>query len=139
MTRRMPMRLICLILFSANIISPQMRSQQSRPTRKSVPEIVKTSNGAVVLIVMANDSPIATGTGFVVSQWHEFGDRDVNVAIVTNYHVIANGKFGAVRLPDHTTIWKAAFSGKSSSDTSAGHVSKVTSSRRQSARTLAAR
>jgi len=100
MARRTAVRLLCSILLSANIVV----AQSPQPTRKSIPAIAKDSKGAVLLVVMGNDEPIATGTGFVVSKWWMVGEHYWSAAVVTNYHVIAHGKFGAVKLSDGTSL-----------------------------------
>jgi len=65
---------------------------QSASPRKDIPAIAKAAKNAVVTIVMEdNDKPIALGTGFLVSP---------DGAILTNYHVIANGNTAAVKLSD---------------------------------------
>ena len=90
MTRRTAMRLLCLILLSANTVVAQSR----QPTRKNIPEIAKAAKEAIVTIVMANDDkPIALGTGFLVRQ---------DGVIVTNYHVIATGNVAVVKFADGT-------------------------------------
>jgi len=69
---------------------------QSAPPRKSIPAIAKAAKNAVVTIVMEdNDKPIALGTGFLVS---------ADGAILTNYHVIANGNTAVVKLSDGTML-----------------------------------
>jgi hypothetical protein len=66
---------------------------QSVPPRKDIPAIAKAANGAVVSIIMLDKdgNPIAQGTGFLISE-------DGN--IVTNYHVIENGRSAIAKLPD---------------------------------------
>lgn len=84
------MRLLCPILFSANIVV----AQSPQPTRKDIPAIARAAKGAIVTIVMANDDkPIALGTGFLVRP---------DGVIVTNYHVIATGNVGVVKFVDGT-------------------------------------
>lgn len=66
---------------------------QSTPPRKDIPAIAKAANGAVVSIVMSDKdgNPVAQGSGFLISR---------DGLIVTNYHVIARGTSGVVKLPD---------------------------------------
>ncbi len=65
---------------------------QSEP-RKDIPAIAKAANGAIVSIVMSDKDgkPMAQGSGFLVSK---------DGFVVTNYHVIAEGNSGVVKLPD---------------------------------------
>jgi S1-C subfamily serine protease len=73
----------------------QPAASQSAPSRKDIPAIAKSADGAIVTIVMANgDKPIAQGTGFLVR---------ADGVIVTNYHVIENGDVAAVKFPDGST------------------------------------
>lgn len=91
MARRTEMRLLCLILLSANIVVAQ-----SPQPRKDIPTIAKSARGAIVTIVMENDDkPIARGTGFLVS---------TDGAIMTNYHVIATGNVAVVKFADGTVL-----------------------------------
>ncbi len=70
--------------------------EQSAPTRKNIPAIVKAADGAIVTIITAaNDKPIALGTGFLVG---------ADGAIVTNYHVIRTGNVAAVKFSDGTVL-----------------------------------
>jgi hypothetical protein len=82
------MKLIALIFLVASVAAAQ-----SVASRKDIPAIAKGANGAVVSIIMSDKdgSPIAQGTGFLVSK---------DGAIVTNYHVIENGTSAIVKLPD---------------------------------------
>jgi S1-C subfamily serine protease len=92
MARRTTMRLLCLILLSANIVA----AQSPQLTRKDIPTIAKSARGAIVTIVMANDDkPIARGTGFLVTS---------DGAIVTNYHVIATGNVAVVKFADGSIL-----------------------------------
>ena len=100
MARRIAMKSLCLVLVSATALV----AQSPKPARKSIPAIAKAAKGAVVLVVMGNDEPTATGTGFAVLGWSTSSKDPFNVLIVTNYHVIAHGKFGAVKLSDGTTL-----------------------------------
>jgi Trypsin-like peptidase domain len=91
MARRTAMRLLCLILLSANIVVAQ-----SPQSRKDIPTIAKSAKGAIVTIVTANnDDPIALGSGFLVSS---------DGAIATNYHVIASGNVAVVKFADGTVL-----------------------------------
>ena len=91
MARRTAMRLLCLILLSASIVVAQ-----SPQSRKDIPTIAKSANGAIVTIITAaNDKPIAQGTGFLVS---------ADGVIVTNYHVIETGNVAIVKFPDDTAF-----------------------------------
>jgi S1-C subfamily serine protease len=85
-------------------LAPIIVVAQATKARKSIPTIAKAAKGAVVLVVMGNDEPTATGTGFAVLGWSTSSKDPFNVLIVTNYHVIAHGKFGAVKLSDGTTL-----------------------------------
>ena len=81
-------RLLSLIALSAGIISAQ-----SAPPRQDIPTIAKTANGTIVSIVMSDKDgkAIAQGSRFLVSK---------DGLIVTNYHVIAEGKSAVVKFPD---------------------------------------
>ncbi len=100
--------MVCRFLFLIGVIS-SVAAAQSKPPKKDIPTIAKAAKAAVVLLVMGNDDPITTGTGFVVSEWwgqmtigdnffYHFG------AVVTNYHVIAHGKAGVVKFSDGTVL-----------------------------------
>jgi hypothetical protein len=81
-----------LKLLSIFVFVPSGISAQSAPPRKDIPAIAKAANGAIVTIIMvANDKPIAQGTGFLVS---------ADGTIVTNYHVIETGSVAIVKFPD---------------------------------------
>jgi len=82
------MRIPVLIMLAATLAGAQ-----SAPSRKSIPAIAKAANGAVVSIVMSDKdgNPIAQGSGFLVSR---------GGLIVTNYHVIAQGRSAVIKLPD---------------------------------------
>jgi S1-C subfamily serine protease len=81
-----------LLLFVPGVVAAQ-RTQS--PTRKSIPAIAKSANGAVVSIIMSDKSgqPIVEGSGFVIGK---------DGSVVTNYHVIKSGASGVVKLPDGT-------------------------------------
>lgn len=68
-------------------------SQKPQHPRMDVATIAKETKGAVVSIVMADQSgkPICQGSGFVVTR---------NGLVVTNYHVIKTGSEAIVKLPD---------------------------------------
>lgn len=70
-----------------------LAAAQSAPPRKDIPAIARAANGAVVSIIMSDKDgrPTAQGSGFVVSK---------DGRIVTNYHVIKDGKSAIVKLPD---------------------------------------
>ncbi len=87
------LRLIALKLLVLIFLGVAVAAPQSLSPRKTIPEIAKAANGAVVSIVMADKdgNPIAQGSGFIVSK-----DGD----ILTNYHVIAEGASCIVKLPD---------------------------------------
>jgi len=73
------------------IASFEVAAQSALP-QKGIPAIAKAAKNAVVTIVMEdNDKPIALGTGFLVS---------ADGAVLTNYHVIANGNTAVVKLSD---------------------------------------
>lgn len=82
------MKLFALIFLVAGVAAAQ-----SVVSRKDIPTIAKSANGAVVSIIMSDKdgSPISQGTGFLVSKDGE---------ILTNYHVIENGSSAIVKLPD---------------------------------------
>ena len=91
MAARYAMKFLCLIVLSASMVTTQPPQ-----TRKDIPAIAKSANGAIVTIVMANnDEPIALGTGFLVSP---------DGVIVTNYHVIKTGNVAVVKFPDGTIL-----------------------------------
>jgi S1-C subfamily serine protease len=68
---------------------------QSAPPRRDIPAIAKAANGAIVSIIMSDKDgkPIALGSGFLISN---------DGAILTNYHVIAEGSSAVVKFPDGT-------------------------------------
>jgi hypothetical protein len=84
--------------FAINFLSlipviPIVAAAQSAPPRKDIRSIAKAANGSIVSIIMSDDNgkPIAQGTGFVVTK---------DGLIVTNYHVIAEGRSAVAKLPD---------------------------------------
>jgi S1-C subfamily serine protease len=84
-------KLLCLLFLTTGVAAAQ-----SVPPHKDIPAIAKAANGAVVTVVMAsNDTPIARGTGFLVSPDGE---------ILTNYHVIQIGNVAVVKFPDGTVL-----------------------------------
>jgi V8-like Glu-specific endopeptidase len=84
----MRIRVLIMIMLAATVARAQ-----SAPARKDIPTIAKAANGAVVSIIMSDDSghPIAQGSGFVISK---------DGRILTNYHVIRSGSSAVVKLPD---------------------------------------
>ncbi|MGH9471105.1 MAG: S1C family serine protease [Terriglobales bacterium] len=83
------LRRICpLVLLAATL-----GAAQSVPQRMSIPAIARSSNGAIVSIVMfdRDGGPVAQGSGFLVSR---------DGLIITNYHVIRVGTSAVVKLPD---------------------------------------
>src|ERR1700687_936164 len=84
-------RLLFLVCLVAGVVAAQ-----SAPPRKDIPAIAKSAIGAIVTIITAdNDKPIAQGTGFLVS---------ADGAILTHYHVIAEGNSAVVNFPDGTSF-----------------------------------
>jgi hypothetical protein len=75
---------------SANHLEGQPGPQSAALPPKDIPAIAKAANG-----VLADDKPIALGTGFLVSP---------DGAIVTNYHVIKTGNVAVVKFPDGTAL-----------------------------------
>lgn len=81
-----------LMLLTASVEA----AAQSSAARKDIPAIAKAAKGAVVTIITANgDKPVAMGTGFVVQP---------DGVIVTNYHVIKEGKVATVKFADGSTL-----------------------------------
>src|SRR5208283_627383 len=82
-----------LKLLSLFVCIPGAVAAQSAPPRKDIRSIAKAANGSIVSIIMSDDNgkPIAQGTGFVVTK---------DGLIVTNYHVIAEGRSAVAKLPD---------------------------------------
>jgi Trypsin-like peptidase domain len=88
MRKNLAVRYLFVALLTSGVVAAQ-----SVPSRRSIPAIVRASDGAIVSIIMSdeNGKPIAQGSGFLVS---------ANGLIVTNYHVIAEGNSAVVKLPD---------------------------------------
>jgi S1-C subfamily serine protease len=88
MSGRFVLRLLSLI-----IIVPAVLAAQSTGPRRGIPAIAKAANGSIVSIVMSDKEgkPISQGSGFFVSK---------DGLIVTNYHVIAEGRSAVAKLPD---------------------------------------
>ena len=80
-------------LLSLTLLIPAVAVAQSAAPRKGIPAIAKAANGSIVSIVMSDKEgkPISQGTGFFVSK---------DGLIVTNYHVIAEGRSAVAKLPD---------------------------------------
>jgi hypothetical protein len=81
-------RLLFLVCLFAGTVAAQ-----SAPRRKDIPAIAKAANGSIVSIVMSDKDgkPIAQGSGFLVRK---------DGVIVTNYHVISEGRSAIVKFPD---------------------------------------
>jgi len=69
------------------------QSVQSAPPRKDIPTIAKAARGSIVSIVMSDKEgkPLGQGSGFAVG---------ADGAIITNYHVIAEGVSAVAKFPD---------------------------------------
>ena len=81
----------CILALMFAVCVPTTHAQ-SAPPRKDIPSIAKAANGAIVSIIMSDKgSPIAQGSGFVVSP---------DGVILTNYHVISEGSSAIVKFPD---------------------------------------
>ena len=87
MANRIAKRTLLAIFFLSGVANGQSATPQ-----KGIPAIARAAKNAVVTIVMQdNDKAIALGTGFLVS---------ADGAVLTNYHVIANGNTAVVKLSD---------------------------------------
>jgi S1-C subfamily serine protease len=86
--RRLPMKLVSMVFIFAGVIAAQ-----SAPSRRDIPTIAKSANGAVVSIVMSDNDghALSQGSGFLVSK---------DGRIVTNYHVIETGSSALIKLPN---------------------------------------
>jgi S1-C subfamily serine protease len=82
------MKLVSMICVFAGVIAAQ-----STPSRRDIPTIAKSANGAVVSIVMSDSDghALSQGSGFLVSK---------DGRIVTNYHVIETGSSALIKLPN---------------------------------------
>jgi S1-C subfamily serine protease len=86
----MRIKYLALVLLTG-FASVEAAAQSALP-RKDIPAIAKAANGAIVSIIMSEKgSPIAQGSGFLISK---------DGIIVTNYHVIESGDSAVVKLPD---------------------------------------
>ena len=91
MFKRIGASVSLLISFAASVVGAQ-----TAPPKKDIPAIAKAANGSIVTIItLADDKPIALGTGFLVSP---------DGVIVTNYHVIKTGNVAVVKFPDGTAL-----------------------------------
>ena len=81
-------RLLFLVCLVAGVVAAQLA-----PPRKDIPAIVKAANGAIVSIIMSDKDgyAIAQGSGFLISS---------DGVILTNYHVIAEGRSAVVKFPN---------------------------------------
>jgi V8-like Glu-specific endopeptidase len=100
-------RLLSLIIVVAGVAAAQSappaeskgfdfgfdKPAQSASPRNDIPAIAKAASGAIVSILMSDKDgkPIAQGSGFLVSK---------DGVVVTNYHVISEGRSAIVKLPD---------------------------------------
>jgi len=75
------------------IVGPPLKAQP--PRHLDIPAISREANGSIVSIVMSDKDghPIAQGSGFVISK---------DGQVVTNYHVIKNGRSAVIKFPDGT-------------------------------------
>lgn len=78
------------------IASVGITAAQTSAPKKDIPAIAKSADGAIVTVIaVANDKPIAQGTGFLVR---------ADGVIMTNYHVIETGDTAVVKFPDDTAF-----------------------------------
>ncbi len=81
-------RSLCLVLLGASVVAAQSASRHT-----DIPTIAKAANGSIVSIIMSDidGKPVAQGSGFLVSK---------EGFVMTNYHVIAEGRSAVIKLPD---------------------------------------
>jgi len=89
------MRYIAVVSLLVATMSAQNTPSTNKGRHLDIPAISREANGSIVSIVMSDKKrhPIAQGSGFLISK---------DGQVVTNYHVIKNGSFAVVKLPNGT-------------------------------------
>lgn len=87
----LPATIGALVLLLAPVALPRPRASTAQNREHSIPELVKSSVDAVVLIVVSDASgkEVKQGSGFIVSP---------DGRILTNLHVVKGGRSGLVKL-----------------------------------------
>jgi S1-C subfamily serine protease len=89
------MRYMAAVLLLVAAVSAQNAPSTNKGRLLDIPAISREANGSIVSIVMSDKDghPIAQGSGFLISK---------DGRVVTNYHVIRNGRSALVKLPNGT-------------------------------------
>jgi len=89
------MKFMAAVLLLVAAMSAQNAPSSHNGHHLDIPAISREANGSIVSIVMSDKDghPIAQGSGFLIS-------KDGHV--VTNYHVIRNGRSAVIKFPDGT-------------------------------------
>jgi S1-C subfamily serine protease len=89
------MRYMATVLLLVAAMSAQNAPSTNKGRLLDIPAISREANGSIVSIVMSDKDghPIAQGSGFLISK---------DGLVVTNYHVIRNGRSALVKLPNGT-------------------------------------
>jgi hypothetical protein len=89
------MKYMAAVLLLVAAMSAQNAPSTNKGRHLDIPAISRDANGSIVSIVMSDKDghPIAQGSGFLISK---------NGQVVTNYHVIRNGRSAVIKFPDGT-------------------------------------
>jgi len=89
------MKYMAAALLLVASMSAQNAPSANKGGRLDIPAISRGANGSIVSIVMSDKDghPIAQGSGFLISK---------DGQVVTNYHVIRNGRSAVIKFPDGT-------------------------------------
>ena len=89
------MKHMAAVLLLVAAMSAQNAPSTTKRGRLDIPAISREANGSIVSIVMSDKDrhPIAQGSGFLISK---------DGQVVTNYHVIRNGRSAVIKFPDGT-------------------------------------
>jgi S1-C subfamily serine protease len=87
------MRYMVAVLLLLAAMSAQNAPSTNKGRLLDIPAISREANGSIVSIVMSDKDghPIAQGSGFIISK---------DGRVVTNYHVIRNGRSALVKMPN---------------------------------------
>jgi S1-C subfamily serine protease len=89
------MNYLATVLLMVAAVSAQSPPSTNKDRHLDIPAISRDANGSIVSIVMSDKDghPIAQGSGFLISK---------DGQVVTNYHVIRNGRSAVIKFPNGT-------------------------------------